>query len=139
MKKATKIQIGFVIVLFFILWLFTSCKTKTVYVPVEKTKTEYIDKVKYDSIYKYDSVYLYSRKDTVFLNKYQSYVKYSLIRDSVYITDSIQVPYPVVEYQEVNRLTSFQSFEVWCGRILLFLIIAYLLFRYIKRKVKGKD
>lgn len=80
---------------------FTSCKSQTVYVPVETIKTEYIEKVKRDSIHLYDSVYVdrWKANDTVFVTKekYRYLYKDVLIHDSIFFTDSIQVPYPVVE------------------------------------------
>jgi uncharacterized protein YuzE len=47
----------------------------------------------------------------------------------------VEVPYPVVEYIEVNKLTGLQNFLVWCGRILILSIIGYFGYRYIKRKI----
>lgn len=45
-----------------------------------------------------------------------------------------KVPYPVEVNVEVNRLTSFQSFQIWCGRILFLLLVGFLITRYIRKK-----
>lgn len=99
MKKATKIQILCIVVLLIVSWLFTSCKSKTAYVPVETIKTEYKERLRVDSIYKYDSIFQdrYMKGDTVFITKekYKYLDKIKIVRDSVFKTDSISVPYPV--------------------------------------------
>jgi len=119
----------FIMSVLLVFLLFTSCKTNTIYVPVETVRVEYRDKLVRDSIHLYDSVFIekYWKGDTVFLTqeKYKYLYRDKLIRDSIFKTDSIAVPYPVVEVQEVNRMTSFQSFQIWCGRILLLLILGY--------------
>lgn len=115
------------------------CKAKTVYVPVESVKTKYRDRLERDSIYLYDSVFVerWKNNDTVFLTKekYKYLYRDKLVRDTICKTDSIAVPYPVIETKEVNRLTSFQSFQLWCGRIILILIFSYFVFKYIKKKI----
>lgn len=134
------------------------CKTKTIYVPVKETET--ITETIRDTIidvqlvpYK-DSIVT---KDTVSYlnNKYAySWAKWSngMLYHSLGILDvkhpveikyvdrevkkEIQVPYPVKgDTEYINRLTSFQSFQIWCGRILLLLIIGYLGFRYLRFKI----
>lgn len=115
------------------LWLFTACKSNTVYVPVESVKVEYRDKLLRDSVHLYDSVLVKMKGDTVWLEKFRYLYRDKLIRDSIFTVDSIRVPYPVIEYKETNRLNSFQSFQIWCGRILLLLVVGYLGFRRLKR------
>lgn len=128
MNRITKLCI----VVFSLAFLY-GCKTKTIYLPVETVKVEYRDKVLRDSIHLYDSVLIRMKGDTVWLEKFRYLYRDKVVRDSIFKVDSISVPYPVVEYQEVNRLSSFQSFQIWCGRILLLFIIAYLCFRWIKK------
>jgi hypothetical protein len=121
-----KRRIGMQSLLLFVALLFTGCKTNTIYVPVETVRVEYRDKLMRDSVRLYDSIFVKMRGDTVWLEKYRYLYRDRLVRDSVFRTDSIAVPYPVeVPGPEVNRLTSFQSFQIWCGRILLLLIIGY--------------
>ncbi len=112
-----------------LLVMLTSCKAKTVYVPVETVRVEYRDKLLRDSVHLYDSVLIKMKGDTVWLEKYKYLYRDKVVRDSVFKTDSIAVPYPVIEVQEVNRLTSFQSFQMWCGRILLLFLLVYLVMR----------
>lgn len=126
--------IGITILLFF-LWLFTSCKSRTVYVPVESVRTEYKDRFLRDSIVRYDSIFVKEKGDTLIFEKYKYIYRDKLRADTVLRVDSVQVPYPVIEYQEVNRLSPFQGFQVWCGRILLILIVGYFIFCAIRRKI----
>lgn len=100
-----------------------SCATKTVYVPVESKEKnkEYVDRWMRDSVYLRDSIYIEHKGDTVWLQKYRTLYKEKLVRDSIFITDSIrvQVPYPVVELKEVNRLRNWQLVLMCLGGILI--------------------
>jgi hypothetical protein len=41
-----------------------------------------------------------------------------IAKDSVFINDTIRVPYPVEVVKQVKApLSSWQNFQVWCGRI----------------------
>jgi len=129
MKRLIKI----IILLLLVFVLFTSCKTKTMYVPVETIKTEYKETVLRDSVHLHDSIIIKMKADTVFYEKYKTIYKNVILRDSVYKVDSVQIPYPVVEYKEVNKLTTFQGFQVWCGRLLLVIVLVFLGVKYLKR------
>lgn len=137
MKQKTPITIGWrIITLALIILVIVSagCRTRRVYVPVETVRTEYQDRILRDSIRLYDSIYIRETGDTIRIEKYKYLYRDKLVRDSIYRTDSVQVPYPVVEYREVNRLTGWQNFEVWCGRIeIVMALIAALVF-YLQRK-----
>lgn len=118
--------LALLIIIFIILIAFFGCRPKMIYVPVENTKIEYKDKYIRDSIHLYDSVFLKMKGDTVWFEKYKYLYRDKLRIDSFIKMDSIQVPYPVEVEKEVNRLNSFQSFQIWCGRILLLLLIGWL-------------
>ena len=116
MKRICKY--GFVLVFLFLM----GCKTmtKVEYVPVESVRTEYRDNYARDSIFLYDSVYVKDKGDTVWLEKYKYLYKDKLIRDSIFINDTIPVPVLVnVPGPQVNFITGWQNFQIWCGRILL--------------------
>lgn len=98
MKKSI-VRHTITIFLFIILaWLMLGCKSVQ-YVPVEKVKIEYRDRLKIDSIIKYDSIYQdrYLKGDTLFLikEKYKYLDKIKIVHDSIFRVDSINVPYPV--------------------------------------------
>lgn len=139
MKRETKECIGWwvvaIIMLLALLSMCSGCKTRTVYVPVESVRTEYKDRVFRDSLRLYDSIYIREANDTIRIEKYKYVYRDKLVRDSILITDSIAVPYPVTEYIEVNRLSGWQKFQLWCGRILLVILIGFFIYKFIKKKL----
>ncbi len=114
---------------------FAGCKTRIVHVPVESVRTEYKDRLWRDSVYLHDSVLIKIKGDTVWLEKYKYLYRDKILRDSVFVSDTIQVPYPVEVEKEVNRLSSFQSFQVWCGRILLLILAGWVGVRWLRKKI----
>ncbi|MBB4037002.1 hypothetical protein GGR21_002916 [Dysgonomonas hofstadii] len=117
---------------------FPACRTKMMYVPVESVRTEYQERIIKDSLHLYDSVFVKLKGDTVWLEKYKYLYRDRFLRDSVFKTDSIQIPYPVEVEREINRLTSFQSFQLWCGRILILLFVGLLGIRWMKKDYINK-
>ena len=98
MKKSIIRHIILIALFCIVAYLMFGCKSVQ-YVPVETVKIEYKDRLKVDSIIKYDSILYnrYMKGDTVFLTKekYKYLDKIKIVRDSVFKTDSISVPYPV--------------------------------------------
>lgn len=100
-----------------------SCKSVK-YIPVETTKIEYRDNFVRDSIFRYDSIFVKDKGDTLILEKFRYLYKNRIVKDSVFINDTIRVPYPVEVIKQVKApLTSCQSFQIWCGRIALFALL----------------
>lgn len=129
MKKARRIQILFVVVLFFLLWLLTSCKTK--YIPIESVKTEYKDKYIRDSIFQKELVRIYQKGDTIFKDSIVYRYKDRFVKDTVKIDSIVQVPYPVKgDTIEVNRLKWYQEACIWFTSIVLAILVLYLGIRY---------
>ena len=114
--------------LFFLLFLTTiiSCTTtKVVEVPVETIKTEYIEQVKYDSIYAKDSIYIMQKGDTIYNNKVQYLYKYKYLRDTINITDTIPKIITVKDTQYINQLYAWQKLFIVIG-------IGFILYQIIK-------
>ena len=100
-----------------------SCKSVK-YIPVETTKIEYRDNFVRDSIFRYDSVFVKDKGDTLILERYRYLYKNRIVKDSVFINDTIRVPYPMEVIKQVKApLTSWQSFQIWCGRFALFALV----------------
>jgi len=100
-----------------------SCKSVK-YVPVETTKIEYRDNLIRDSVVHYDSVYVYDTGDTVILERYKYLYKNRIVKDSIFVNDTIRIPYPVEVVKQVKTpLSSFQNFQIRCGQILLFSLL----------------
>ena len=121
--------------LFLLLFLTTiiSCTTtKIVEVPIETIKTEYIEQVKYDSIYSKDSIYIMQKGDTIYNNKVQYLYKYKYLRDTINITDTVPKIITVKDTQYVNQLYTWQ-------KILIVIGIGFILYWIIKLVIYIKD
>lgn len=121
-------------ILILLICILYSCKTKTVYTPIESVRTEYKDRVSRDSIFMHDSIIIRMKQDTVWLEKYKFAYRDKLRIDSIFISDTVQVPYPVVEYKEVNKINSWQHFLIWCGVISIAGIGIRIAIRYFLKK-----
>lgn len=112
-----------------------SCKTTTkiVEIPVETIKTEYIEQVKYDSIYSRDSIYIMQKGDTIYNNKVQYLYKYKYLRDTINITDTIPKIITVEKTQYINQLYTWQKLLITIGiGFILYWIVRLVI--YIKNK-----
>ena len=123
--------------LFFLLFLtiVISCKTttKVVEIPVETIKTEYIEQVKYDSIYHKDSIYIMQKGDTIYNNKVQYLYKYKYLRDTINVTDTIPTIVTVKDTQYINKLYTWQKLLITIGiGFVLYWIVRLVI--YIKTK-----
>ena len=122
--------------LFLLLFLTTivSCTTtKIIEVPIETIKTEYIEQVKYDSIYSKDSIYIMQKGDTIYNNKVQYLYKYKYLRDTINIIDTIPKIVTVKDTQYVNQLCTWQKLLIVIGiGFILYWIIKLVI--YIKSK-----
>ena len=108
---------------------FTSCRNiKSV--PVETVKTEYKtrDSIRFDSIYEHDSIFLFVKGDTVYKEKYRYKYRYLTINktDTVMLTDSVQIPYPVEK-----QLTRWLQMKIelcgWAVGVIIILSIVLML------------
>ena len=101
----------------FTILMLMSCKTitKTVEVPVEVIKKEYIHDTKIDSIYIRDSVDRWQKGDTLYITKWHTKFKYINRVDTIIKTDSIPKIVPVVEEIEVNHIYWWQKLLMWLG------------------------
>ncbi|MDR2147713.1 MAG: hypothetical protein LBE91_14765 [Tannerella sp.] len=121
----------FAIILLSILVLTALFGCRTIqYVPVESTKIEYRDSYLHDSIHVVDSVVIREGRDTVQVEKYRFMFWNKLVFDSVFIRDTVRVPYPVEVEKPVNYISGWQNFQIWSGRILLGLLALFLIFKF---------
>lgn len=118
------------LILVLFLLLSTACiTTRTVEVPVEITKTEYIHDIQKDSVFIRDSVDRIINGDTVIIYKEKTVTKYIFKSDTVVKEDSIPKPIYIETIKEVNKLHWYQKTLMYIG---LFVIIIVLI-RIIKK------
>lgn len=118
--------------------ILASCAgTKTIYVPVQSIKVEYKDRIRSDSVHVLDSVYFAIKGDTIFKEKYRTTYKDRFLLDSIFINDTIRVPYPIEKQVTTNKLNWYQRVSVYgfssiLGSIMLYIVIWLLKKRYLK-------
>ena len=103
----------------------------------EATRTEYRERLQTDSVHVYlrDSIHVRERGDTVFVNVYKTHVAYRerLRIDTISLTDTVTTTLRETIVEETNRLTGWQYFQIWTGRIAAALIVVYMaLKRFLK-------
>ncbi len=123
-----------IFVLSLILIAFAGCKSKTVLVPVDRVKMEYVDRLRIDSVYNRDTVELYRQNDTIYKNVIRWRERFKFDTISVVRIDSI--PYPVEVFKEVNRLTKWQTLRLNILNILSVIVLAYIAFKIGKFKFR---
>ena len=119
-------------IIFYALALLCCACGTTKYVPIESVRTEYRNTATTDSVFLRDSIFIKEKGDTLIVEKYRYLHRDRILRDSIFKTDTIHVPYPVEVVKEVKKpLTGWQNFQIWCGRIglvfLLFVIVYFVL------------
>lgn len=97
------------LLLIFLIFIAISCgTTKVVEVPVDRVRTEYIDRHSIDTVIKNDSIIIRDKGDTVFLEKYKYLYKYVNRTDTVLRTDTITKVQTVEVIKEVNKVKNWQ-------------------------------
>lgn len=114
---------GIILVLLFCFAISCTTTTKLVEVPIEKTKTEYLNKILYDSIYIRDSINRYTNGDTVFIYKQKTELKYKYKTDTIIKIDSIPYPVYIDNTVEVNKLKWYQSGLMVLGIVFILCIL----------------
>ena len=122
-----------IFLLLFLTTIISCTTTKIVEVPVETIKTEYIEQVKYDSIYSKDSICIMQKGDTIYNNKVQYLYKYKYLRDTINITDTIPKIVTIKDTQYINQLYTWQKLLIVIGIGFIFYWIIKLVI-YIKDK-----
>lgn len=114
--------------------LLLSCSsTRTIEVPVETIKKEYIYDTRIDSIIIRDSIDRWYRNDTVYIYKERVRFKYKTRLDTIIRTDTIPKILTVEKEVKVNNIYWYQKLLMWIGSLSLALLISYL---YRKFKLK---
>ena len=135
--------------IFVILALFAGCGTlqqqkSATNSEQQQLRDHFREVVKTDSVMVVfrDSVYIRERADTVFVDRWHTSISYRdrLRVDTLRSTDTVRVVETRSETVavEVNRLTGWQWFQLWCGRILIIsgvLTVIYFAFKWKLKKL----
>lgn len=134
-KKALIVIAVMAVMIFFSL-LLVSCKTQQPQV-VEKvvTNTEYVDRIKYDSIYIDNYVYVVKGADTITITKTNIEYRYKILIDSVEVLKVDSIPYEVEHIVEVNKMNNHQKTMYWLGWLAV-VIVGLRLFWKVYKKFK---
>ena len=122
---------------FAIIAIFTGCSPKIIEREVVKTDTCFIQKERRDSIYLKDSVYVkeWIQGDTVRIEtlRWRDRWRERIIRDTSYV--AVRDTIKITTTREVAKpLSSWQSFQIWVGRIALIVLIAFVVV-YVRKKI----
>lgn len=120
-KALIGIALMAVIILFSL--LLVGCKTQQPQV-VEKvvTNTEYVDRIKCDSIYIDKYVYVDRGGDTITITKTNIEYRYKILVDSVEVLKVDSIPYEVEHIVEVNKMNNHQRTMYWLGWIAVLIV-----------------
>ena len=114
--------------------LLLSCSTtRTIEVPVETIKKEYIYDTKIDSIIIRDSIDRWYRNDTTYIYKERTSFKYKTRLDTIIRIDTIPKVLTIEKEVKINNIYWYQKLLMWIGSLSLILLIFYL---YKKSKLK---
>ena len=111
--------IVFFVTLMLVMSIVCSCTTTKT---VERVKRDsvYIDRLKRDSIYQRDSIYMLIKGDTVYKYEYKYRYRDKLLRDTISISKTDSIPYPVEVVKTVTvdkKLSWWQSALLYTGAI----------------------
>ena len=107
--------------------LLLSCSTtRTIEVPVETIKKEYIYDTKIDSIIIRDSIDRWYRNDTTYIYKERTSFKYKTRLDTIIRIDTIPKVLTIEKEVKINNIYWYQKLLMWIGSLSLILLIFYL-------------
>ena len=107
--------------------LLLSCNTtRTIEVPVETIKKEYIYDTKIDSIIIRDSIDRWYRNDTTYIYKERTSFKYKTRLDTIIRIDTIPKVLTIEKEVKINNIYWYQKLLMWIGSLSLILLIFYL-------------
>ena len=130
----------FVVVMFIvfsIMAILAGCSPKIIEREVIKSDTCFIQKERRDSIYLKDSVYVkeWIQGDTVRIEtlRWRDRWRERIVRDTSYV--SVRDTIKVTTTKEVAKpLSSWQQFQIWCGRLTLIALIAIAAVYFIRKR-----
>ena len=113
----------FFVTLMLVMSIVCSCTTTKT---VERVKRDsvYVDRLKRDSIYQRDSIYMLIKGDTVYKYEYKYRYRDKMLRDTISISKTDSIPYPVEVPKYVDKkLSWWQSTLLYTGAIAWIVLI----------------
>lgn len=114
------------------------CRT-TEYITVPEVHTEYVYRDRVDTSYVKDSVYIREqiKGDTVKVVEYRYRDRYREIwrTDTLIQQDTISVVHTQVVERTIAKMNSLQSAFFWLGLLAFFIVIGYLAYRLLLKKL----
>jgi hypothetical protein len=87
--------------------------TRTVYVPRQEVRTEYVQRVSRDSVVVRDSVFVRAVADTLYIYRDRWRDRYHTLRDTVVVRDSVAYPVVVEVEKPVRRIPALYRWSLW--------------------------
>ena len=107
----------FFVTLMLVMSIVCSCTTTRTVERVNRDSV-YVDRLKRDSIYQRDSIYMLIKGDTVYKYEYKYRYRDKLLRDTISISKTDSIPYPVEVPKYVDKkLSWWQSTLLYTGAI----------------------
>ena len=75
--------------LIYIVLLFITFGCTTKYIPVENTRTKYVDRLSVDTFVRIDSMVEKSVNETIYIEKYRTVYRNRIVKDTINRTDTI--------------------------------------------------
>ena len=107
----------FFVTLMLVMSIVCSCTTTKTVERVNRDSV-YVDRLKRDSIYQRDSIYMLIKGDTVYKYEYKYRYRDKMLRDTISISKTDSIPYPVEVTKYVDKkLSWWQSTLLYTGAI----------------------
>ena len=137
-KMPPELKIARAILLVLVGWCmlayFGSCKPKEQIT----VKTEYVERLKFDSIYlqKYDSIYIQKSGDTIRIERFKMVFKDRLktVKDTINRVDTVFVKSAPTKVEKIIKVP-VHGFFWWIGLITSLALVGYLIFKFSNLKL----
>lgn len=128
---------------FFLILLFNSCITTKKHSQIEYVHdtivhTQYVDKLKHDSVYLHDSIFIHTKNDTVYYTKYKDVYKYIYVKDTIHSTDTLKVVDKKEEVKVVENTATIIKNRITGAILGIILCIIILVVYYVNKRVIKK-
>lgn len=136
-RQVNVMNILIVALLLAMLFMVASCTTtKYVEVPIVKTDTTYVMKLKRDSVWLHDSTFIEKAGDTIRIERWHTKYRDVYQLDTIYRAthDTIPAPYPVIQMVE-KKLNWAQKSLMTVGGIFLAVVAGAVVVWFVRKRL----